>query len=114
MKTIKEAAKARANDPTIVSEGYKLSNYNSFKAGVEFAQQWISIDEELPEKGIEFLGTSMDGEVADNDLHKKDGTIVEGERVKHILFKRMSDPDSECIELLKSYKVTHWRKVELI
>ena len=51
MKSIEEAAKERANKPIIVNEGYKLSNYISFQVGAAFAQEWISIEGELPEDG---------------------------------------------------------------
>lgn len=61
MKTIKEAAneyakKTVANVVNNTSKG-ALRNYaiKDFIAGVEFAQKWISIDEELPPKNMNVL-----------------------------------------------------------
>ena len=50
MKTIKEG----------LNEAYEKAGQNSyfgngFKAGVEFAQRWISVKDELPQEGISVL-----------------------------------------------------------
>ena len=71
MKTIDEAAKEYANEayPKIglhedwiddgYDEGYKDAksrlSIGDFKAGVEFAQIWIDISEEMPEVGEQIL-----------------------------------------------------------
>lgn len=56
MKSINEAAKA--------ANAYGYPNYtganneafdSGFKSGVKFAQQWIPVEVELPEKGVEVL-----------------------------------------------------------
>ena len=47
MKTIKEAAREFQRDyPTDIEE---RAAYSAFKAGVEYAQRWISVEDELPE-----------------------------------------------------------------
>lgn len=43
MKTIEEAA-----NESYLKAGHNAYFVNGFKAGVEFAQRWIPIDEELP------------------------------------------------------------------
>ena len=122
MKTIEQAAEEYAQKvyPKIKGEhevnidGAIIANSaNSFIAGAAFARHWINIEDNLPEKGTEFLGKNMNGEVTDNDLYTKDREIVEGEKTKHLLLKRTSELDLECIEILKSYKVTHWRPIEI-
>ena len=52
MKTIEEAALEYAIQRQVDAEELKyIGRYQqSFKAGVEFAQRWISVEEELPEK----------------------------------------------------------------
>ena len=50
MKTIDEAAKeyrmSKIDDPFTMPEAH----IEAFKAGVEFAQKWIDVNDELPEK----------------------------------------------------------------
>ena len=49
MKTIEQAA----NEHT--SGGWTDDKIVSFKAGVEFAQRWISVEEELPKSASELM-----------------------------------------------------------
>ena len=51
MITINEAAKSHEynKEKNSISSIINKSTISSFKAGVEFAQKWISIKEELPE-----------------------------------------------------------------
>ena len=53
MKTIEQAAKEYYTDTVnypkgVDSIGAKSIAYRSFNAGVEFAQQWIPVEEDLP------------------------------------------------------------------
>jgi hypothetical protein len=103
MKTIKEAAKEQANNPIIVAQGYKLTAYNSFIAGVEFAQRWISVEDELPpcsDEDILIKGT---------DYRGHEGVVDIG--YMHEKTPRVENFISLSGEVLK---VTHWRKIELI
>jgi hypothetical protein len=119
MKTIDEASREYSNPgnyhSNLATDRSKqiTINTNSFKAGVEFAQRWISIDDELPKTGTEFLGTNLSGDVTDNDLYTRNGELVKGEKTEHVLFKRTSTIDSECLDILKSYRITHWRPIKL-
>ena len=83
-----------------------------FEAGISFAQQWYSVEDELPEVFGEFLAKNVYDDL-NNQLYNKEGDAIEGEGTRHILMKRMGEIDSECIEMLKSYNVTHWRHIEL-
>ena len=49
MKTIEQAAWEFAEENTD-SESYVGGTYSGFKAGVEFAQRWIPVEDEIPEK----------------------------------------------------------------
>lgn len=63
MKTIEAAAeeyalefvRKREIDDMYISQSDLLSTKEDFKAGIEFAQRWIPIEEELPELGVEVL-----------------------------------------------------------
>jgi len=58
MKTIEQAASEYT--PKNWSSLGKIAD-DAFKAGVKFAQQWISVDEELPEKGSRVLLKNENG-----------------------------------------------------
>ena len=51
MKTIEEAAKEYAKDKYSYIPDMIFQCENHFEAGVEFAQRWIPVEEELPEIG---------------------------------------------------------------
>jgi hypothetical protein len=102
MKTIKEAAREYAdNRPYLLHEPEKVKYYTSFMAGVEFAQKWISVEDELPEAGY-------GGEVSDTVLIKDD--------FKHVGTGRYWIEDKQWIQDVpnKYYAtVTHWRRIEI-
>jgi len=58
MKTIKQAAEEYANQERITR-----SEFGAFIDGVKFAQQWISVDEELPEESMVVLAKSYNGSI---------------------------------------------------
>jgi hypothetical protein len=83
MKTIEEAAKDYADryfEERLGNCGAK----NGFKAGIEYALQWISVDDELPHYGVLVLVKN-----------KVKGICVEGFYGKF------------------NYNITHWRAIEL-
>jgi hypothetical protein len=99
MKTIKEAAKEYA-----YRTDKALAEFVSedFIAGVEFAQRWISVEEELPPcSGEDILIKGI-------DRRGYEGIIDTG-------YMRGKTPEVEnfvsnaCVLI----KVTHWRKIEL-
>ena len=55
MKTIEEAIIEYSENADIDEETYIADVYDGFKAGVEFAQRWIPVEEELPEVGAMVL-----------------------------------------------------------
>jgi hypothetical protein len=56
MKTVKQAAEEYRH-AFLVSEGTNIArvSHMSFEAGVEFAQRWVSVDEELPDGSEQML-----------------------------------------------------------
>jgi len=53
MKTIEEATKDFLEYRRGICTGYPPKEW--FKAGVEFAQRWIPVEEELPEKLVQVI-----------------------------------------------------------
>jgi len=48
MKTIEQAAQEFAEKATLNAGADRTKRENAFKAGVEWAQEWISVEDELP------------------------------------------------------------------
>jgi hypothetical protein len=89
MKTVKEAAHEYAQ------KNVTLSVYAAFTEGVEFAQRWIPVEDELP-----------DEKEAVFHLVKTDGGCAAG-----TYFNKKWYIDSWLINL-KHTPVTHWRPIE--
>ena len=109
MKTIKEAAKEKRETSIMLLYGSKLIDCvtvanreeASFISGVEFAQRWIPVEEELPEIGekvqVKLLIIGNKTTDVDHDrLILKDG--------KTWMFD---------VEQMAGIAVTHWRPIEL-
>lgn len=95
MKTIEEAAKD-FNDSHVNGHHPQKWVSDIFKAGVEFAQRWTSVEEELPPLGIPVICKySMFGK----EYHWT-GTFYTEERIMHFIKKHLM--------------ITHWRLIELI
>ena len=103
MKTIKEAANEYSRRVSPQSDWTARNAEISFKAGVEFAQRWIPVEEELPEIGekvqvkllIEIIGHKTT-DIDHDRLILKDG--------KTWMFD---------VEQMAGIAVTHWRPIEL-
>jgi hypothetical protein len=95
MKTIKEAATERANSLCFPKnkEEFRKMIHQAFCSGAKFAQQWISVDEELPELNKAVL------------IKNKTGVGI-GSRYsgKSFIGKGFTSSWGE---------VTHWRQIEL-
>lgn len=59
MKTITEAATEHSLKKNTVKEIAHTLTCEDFKAGVEFAQQWINVEDELPENVKELIGNNI-------------------------------------------------------
>jgi len=107
MKTIEQAAEEFTSgklgkcDSSLLMKAKRCCNI-SFKAGVEFANRWISIENELPKKGETFL-TKFKAPVNPNG----NGETMFG------LSIRLTQFDQECRYNLREQGVAYWRKIEL-
>ena len=102
MKTIEEAAREYIKIPPdreIDSDeryfNVNISKYDAFKDGITFAEEWISVEDELPENDNIILVKTNLGCVATAYLHgKKSGFIVYGDEA----YKEFGN-------------ITHWRPI---
>ena len=106
MKTIKEGAEIYYQ-----SNEYQKSNSlnrfdNIFKAGVEFAQRWISVEDELPEEGVSVLIKNDFGCFGINVLENGIWRMCTVEKMAGLL-------NLKEYELEKFATPTHWRPIEL-
>lgn len=95
MKTINEAAKKYA-EPRSSAEIFRRSHIADFMAGVEFAQRWIPVEEELPNKEIQVLYKNSIGEIGTafySQVYQNTYWIGNNGKLKN--------------------KITHWRPIEL-
>lgn len=62
METINEAATKHSLKKNTVKEIAHILSCEDFKAGVEFSQQWIKVENELPEQVEKLIGNSIKSE----------------------------------------------------
>lgn len=90
MKTIEEAAKDYSSKTYLTCRTEDLNHdCNVFTAGVEFAQRWISVEDELPSIG--------------------DHILIKLKRDKLKIWRIFNEDD----RILVSNYATHWRPIEL-
>ena len=95
MKTIEQAAIEYAEKATLNALTHRYKRINAFRAGAQFAQQWINVEDELPESGELILV------MLDNDKSQVSSARFNG-RDFSIDFGDMAVG-----------KITHWRPIEL-
>ena len=109
MKTIKEAAveyavKQHTNNEIFAPD--RFSTIADFTAGVKYAQRWISVEDELPEKNTSLMNGKWSTE--DVIVLTAHGDISDNRRIKNI--------DGEWVWLYSydgDIPITHWRQIEL-
>ena len=89
-KTIEDAAKELypENRPTMFTQFVAGLERAAFKDGVEFAQRWISVEDELPEESDFVLVKTGNGCITTAYFHQEDNYFTAG-------------------------IITHWRPIEL-
>lgn len=93
MKTIEEAAKEFSKET--YDTFHQHHRMKGFIAGIEFAQRWIPVEEELPEFGLVVLFKEMNNNA-------------------RIHLGRICQDTDNFVEMAITYKnVTHWRPIEL-
>ena len=106
MKTIEEAIIEYSENADIDEETYIADVYDGFKAGVEFAQRWIPVEEELPEVG-EMVLTKMEKRHGDTRLQNYYSTATR-------LENQGEWQDVNWVDHSISFgHITHWRPIEL-
>ena len=95
MKTIEEASVEYSKEQYDHDPIMRFQCETHFEAGIEFAQRWISVEEELPPLGVPVICKySMFGK----EYHWT-GTFYTEERIMHFIKKHLM--------------ITHWRLIEL-
>ena len=90
MKSIEQAAQEYAVRNTVNTGADRTKRENAFKAGIDFAQKWISVEDELPEECKNILVNCMNGKRNQHDVD----FLING-------------------KFQKRKNVTHWRPIEL-
>lgn len=109
MKTIDEAAKEYSKDKSS-AEVFREAHQLDFKAGVEFAQRWILVEEELP---TAYETGNWDGKRSDFVLAKN----IYGNWFKARTYQGVIDGHSFCdfvddTDMVVS-NIVSWRPIEL-
>ena len=93
MKTIEQAAVEYAE--SLEDNDYTIETEAAFKAGAEFAQRWISVEEELPPLGVPVT--------CKYNMFGKEcywsGTFYAEERLMHFIKKHLMITHLRLIEL---------------
>ena len=89
MKKIEEAAKDYSAEYYLFNEDMRMQAETHFEAGVEFAQRWINVKEELPNIGDHILIKLI------------------GDKLK--IWRIFNEDDRTLV----SNYATHWRPIEL-
>jgi len=96
MKTIEEAAKENYPECDNPAENkFREALRCGFYAGVEFAQRWISVDEEFPEKGSRVLLKNENGYV---EIRTMEVNSISNGKLRNTI---------------GGHSVTHWRYIEV-
>ena len=101
MKTIEQAAQEYAKSLNLKGhDSFDFETYakQDFKAGVEFAQRWISVNEELYPSNKQILIKTSNGCIYDAVHNCFDNKVVSWW--------------SNSFEIIKT-EITHWRPIEL-
>ena len=115
MKTIEQEARewadnyCTANDNICDVTNKEVNLYlgYSFNAGAEFAQRWISVEEELPEEGMEILViTNTDKGVVKILLNENMWYFKTGTNIFMAKYYRLLEDDIQL-------DVTNWRPIEI-
>ena len=115
MKTIEEAAQEFANNavPSLIKEPaaeiLRKAYREGFEGGVEYAQRWIPVEEELPEPSFTEL-VLVKGFYEDKNYGRLKFLRVSRLRSIHkgnALWIGLTD------KIKSKYTVTHWRPIEM-
>jgi len=103
MKTIDEAAKEFSSSMIWEKETPINRIPFTFKSGVEFAQRWIPIEEELPQHRIAVFVKMIDRNIP----------ILATLNTNDMCWYFYDYSDNEWYGFASVKKITHWRPIEL-
>ena len=96
MKTVEQAAQECEFDGELVSNRHIFNQ--GFTSGVEFAQRWISVEDELPER-------------KEPESFYSDEVLTKCEKGFYWL-QQYDYTESDWTDCPKWTKITHWRPIE--
>ena len=103
MKTIQEAAKNSFDRLSIAGADTNEADFiGGFKIGVEFAQRWIPIEEELPQHRIAVFVKMIDRNIP----------ILATLNTNDMCWYFYDYSDNEWYGFASVKKITHWRPIE--
>jgi hypothetical protein len=107
MKTIEEASEEYMNRQPMTNIRQDIAIMEAFKVGAEFAQRWISVDEELPEATMEIK------QVGDYRYTKVQ--VLVRNKNRYWTSTRCYNPNHgwHWSEPDNAGNITHWRPIEL-
>lgn len=85
---------------------YDIVVIEAFKAGVEFSERWIPVEEELPEYNVPVLMKNQFGFYGIGEIEKGKWRFYSVESYAGMLNLKMYSPEEIA-------KVTHWRPINL-
>jgi hypothetical protein len=116
MKTVKEAATAYTNACCFPKnkDDFRRQIHRAYSRGVEFAERWISVDEELP-KDKPATPLLVKVEYRDKPVISKNCAPVSGAGIVASIgfYDRFTNRWNILHITLYEWKVTHWRHIEL-
>jgi hypothetical protein len=109
MKTIEEGAAAYAASCTLKEGQERTKKTIAFIAGANFAQQWISVEDELPKDQISQRSLVK---VKESDIHGNVQEIISLGLYDYGLKEWLVDFPYNINTNYYKWKVTHWRPIE--
>jgi hypothetical protein len=106
--TIEQLEKLESIIQICFERGERAGREAGFEAGVQFAQRWIPVDEELPEIGKDVLIINLD-----KNRSYKDGTPKQPRCNVTCRVLNKSTEGWRWLGVWGDNKVTHWRHIEL-
>ena len=104
MKTIDEAAKHSFDMLSIAGADLDWIDFKGqFRIGVEYAQQWIPVEKELPENRVAVLVKLIDRNIP----------TVATLNINDMCWYFYDYSDNEWYGFAKNKYITHWRPIEL-
>ena len=121
MKTKEEAAEELANaycrksDEVIDLKRSMINEYiyTAFKDGVEFAQRWIPVEEELPEMSDNEEDWIFDEEIDDEPVKFSKDVLIKDKYGNVAMGCMYEDGDWLSEYIIMDKPITHWRPIEI-